>query len=249
MSRMFAVRLFLILLCAVPWQAITGNITSFTDETAWESASTNLTTIDFAGLGGSSTGANPAGDQGYPAGLTVDGVTFSSVVSGQGPYLFVRTASPNFLYGPPDGPVCYGNCDDAPVGSGIEVTLPADVTSISWDFANFYDSGSYGVNYTTGLEVEFDDGTTYTNNYTGSVPVFVGFTSTAPITSLEILGPGFPTVENFSFGQTSDTEIITGAAPTPEPASGLLAIGVSLVVIGQRRRLWLAARGPSSANL
>jgi hypothetical protein len=51
---------------------------NFTDRQTWASASADFTTIDFIGLGG----AGPGQDQGYLAGLSVDGVSFTGVWSG-----------------------------------------------------------------------------------------------------------------------------------------------------------------------
>jgi hypothetical protein len=210
-----------------------GSITTFLDQTAWENASKGIASINFSGLGGSNYG----NDQHYIAGLTVDGVTFTGSDFNQwtdGQYLYVRNleslGGTNILYGLSDGsaPAFWTNSTQYLPGA-ITVTLPAGVTSVGWDFANFYTSGAYGVGstYTTGLTVIFSDGTIFSDsnpnvllgNGGGEYPnsVFIGFTSSTPITSFEILGPGYPTVSNFSFGSSA----------APEPGSlALMALGL-----------------------
>jgi hypothetical protein len=236
-----------------------SDVVTFTDRQAWASASPALTTIDFAGLGGST----PDSDQGYLSGLTEDGVTFNGIDGDGQPYLYVRSArpevgSPDFLYGPANGPACFTTCGPGNAGSGILVSLPPGTTSVGWDFANFYESGDYGYYYPIGLEVDFSDGTVYTNGYTGRVtpwsggPMFIGFTSSAPISSFEIMGGGFPTVEDFSFGTTA-----AAAVTAPEPSSlnllvlGILAIFAPALVSGantdRRSTVWRV--GPYSTLL
>ena len=208
-------------------QLLSADISVYLNQTTWEAGSSTLTTIDFAGLGGSP-------NQSYGSGLTVDGVAFTGSVVGVHEYLEVATASPNFLFGAPDGSFCPASfCPKIPPDSGIGVTLPANATSVGWDFANVYASGTNSQSYTTGLEVQFADGTTYTNtSYTGAVSSgsqFVGFISTKPITSFEILGGGYPTVEDFSFG--------TGLTLTPEPSLLVaVAIGLLILMLASRRR-------------
>ena len=128
------------LLLALASQA-KADLMSFSVRTNWENASSSLPNITFAGLGGA------AGDAQFPDsysdGLTLDGVTFMGSVWGGDHYLFVRSSSPNFLYGPPDGslgcPISeLGNNPPCPPNAGITVTLPSDVTSGGWDFGNFY---------------------------------------------------------------------------------------------------------------
>jgi len=210
-----------------------SGIVTFTDRQAWASTSPGLTTIDFVGLGGST----PGSDQGYLSGLTDDGVTFNGIDGNDQPYLYVRSADisfglPDFLFGPPNRTDCFPTgCFPGTPGSGIVVELPAGVTAVGWDFANFYESGDYGNNFAVGLEVDFTDGTIYSSSYIGGItswsggPLFVGFTSSAPIDSFEIMGPGFPTVENFSFGGLPTTTSVT-----PEPSSLSLEVaGVAVL--------------------
>jgi len=219
-----------------------SDVITFTDRQAWASASPSLTNIDFVGLGGPA----PDSDQGYLSGLNEDGVTFTGIDGNGRPYLFVRSArpavgAPDFLYGPANGPACFTTCGPGNAGSGILVSLPSGTTSVGWDFANFYQSGAYGYDYPIGLEVDFSDGTIYTSSYTGSVfpwlggPMFIGFASSTPINSFEIMGGGFPTVEDFSFGGTA--EAATAIAPEPGSlcleALGLCALG--LIALRHRR--------------
>lgn len=214
-----------------------ADLVVFTNQAAWSSASSGATTITFAGLGGDRNDA----DQAYPYGLTIDGVRFASDPASLH-YLDVRSeSSENFMYGPPYGTVCWGNCYSWPANAGIQVTLPPGTTSVGWYFANFLQSGLPGISYADGLTVTFVGGTTYSNDYTGSVfpgigeSQFVGFVSDSPITSFEIQGPGYPTVEDFSFGE---------AAIMPEPKyeaiSGLL---FAFICVAARRHRWLPCRG------
>jgi hypothetical protein len=120
---------------------------------------------------------------------------------------------------------------------------------VGWDFANFYQSGAFGQYYSPGLEVDFSDGTKFTNSYTGSVftylggPEFVGFTSTVPISSFVIMGGGYPTIENFSFGATT-------AAVAPEPASfTFVLVGLSITlpltsrwILANHNSTWLSQK-------
>lgn len=174
-----------------------ANPIQYSNRATWQAASNSLTTITFAGLGGS-----PDAFYGF-AGLTVSGVTFAGTSS----YLYVRTFSPtNFLYGPSFAP-----------GDHITVTLPSGVTSLGWDFGNFYPPG--------GVTVQFSTGQTFTaSGFSG----FIGFTSSSPITSFQISSPGFPTVSNFSFGTSNQV--------VPEPSSMLLLVTGIFGVAAQLRR-------------
>ena len=171
---------------------LNAGIAVYTDRAIWVGASTNLFTLDFAGLGG-------APDHEYTSGLTVGGVTFTGSLD----YLVVRTASPNFLYGPPDSNL--GLCDArwqpgfCQPGSHITAVLPPGVTSVGWDFSGFYSSN---------VTVVFPDSTSFSE----SEPGFVGFISTSPISSLEIHSLGGPVVTNFSLN-----------TPEPSTLSQLLA--------------------------
>lgn len=151
----------------------------------------------------------------------------------------MRTGNPNFLYGPPDGPVSFGNPSETATGDGINVLLPSGVTSVSFDFTNLYASGDLGQLYTVGLEVLFADGTTYTDDTLTDTqaenlsPVFVGFTSTTPITSFEVMGGGYPAIEDFSFGQTTSD---TPSAPEP---SYMAAVAFFMLVVVRLKRKWI----------
>ncbi len=206
-----------------------GGVIGYTDIPAPTLSSPQTVTIDFSGVGGTTPGT----DSSYASGLTIDGVTFYGVVPGHGAYLFVRSSGPgipeSFLYGPPDGPPCWGGCFSDQPGSGIEVTLPAGVYSVAWDFANFYASGMNGQQYPIGLQVHFSSGSSYTNSYTGSVlpalggPEHIAFASDVPITSFEITSGGYPTVGNFSFGFSPAQVPEPGSAGYALAGSGLLA--------------------------
>jgi hypothetical protein len=65
-------------------------------------------------------------------------------------------------------------------------------------------------------------------------PEFAGFISTQPITSFMIMGGGYPTVENFSFGVTLPPNSISAA---PEPSVCVLTgIGISVLSLTMLRR-------------
>ena len=188
-----------------------ADLVVYSDRAAWEASGGIVQHITFAGLAGGS------GDQSYSGGLLVDGVSFVGGTWGGSSYLYVRN-TPDFLYGPADDSL---GCPLAQLGAnpacdlaaGIVVTLPAAVTSIGWEFGNFY---------LPGVTVRFPDGVTVSDTaFSG----FIGFTSHDPFTNFEIDSAGFPIVGNFSFDPAS----------VPEPRSFLLLLTVFALFAGLHR--------------
>ena len=208
---------------AVAAPLVSGATITYTDETAWSSASMNLTAIGFEGL----APANSFSLYSTSAGLAVDGVQFVGV-DGGGYQLSVNDAnfiSPFFNWG--TGAILAGpQYVSATVTPSIQVNLPSGVTA-------------FGVNLmtaspnATSFSITLSDGTTQmVSTFARPQQAFFGATSDTPITSATFTLVGtIPTdntqglLDNFSFGAANTSGDQTGQVPETDT---LIMIGTGL---------------------
>ncbi len=198
---------------ALPASALT---TVYTDRAAFAAAAGVTSTIDFNNLAGPGSFFNYNGGA-----LRASGVRFTSNATlfavgagwygtnyADGAYLATAFASTDIL----------------------RATLPL-VTAVGFDFGSLFGSG-------TTANILLSDGTTVSAISAGSIrPLadfgFIGFTSSIPLTSIEIAlpdAPDYSAIDNFTFSRT-------GVAPVSEPAAIALAGGgLALIALSRRRR-------------
>ncbi|HUI05707.1 MAG TPA: hypothetical protein VL486_01745 [Verrucomicrobiae bacterium] len=206
--------------CVCVGQAV-ASVTSYATKAAFDAATTGITTIGFEGI----APADGFVGLGNGGSLTLSGVTFTAH---SGVYLFVNSSTYYAVNDPPAYDL--GSGDYLLAGSGapafLSITLPAPVTALAFSLGTFDDSTSQiTISLAPGGDA-LTAGAPYPTN------TFVGFTSSAPISSLQIeITAGNRqdtlTLDNFSFG----------AAAIPEPNSiTLLALGLGIVPWRQRKR-------------
>ncbi|MGH9613254.1 MAG: PEP-CTERM sorting domain-containing protein [Bryobacteraceae bacterium] len=208
---------------AVATPLASGSTITYTDESAWNSASMNLTTVGFEGL----APANSLNFYSTSAGLSIDGVQFVGV-DGGGYQLTVDDSgfvSPYFNWGTGAtlvGPA-YASANVAPY---IQVTLPAGVTSLGVNLMTVSPNA-------TSFSVTLSDGTTQSvSTFARPTQAFFGATSDAPITSatFTLVGtiPSNTTqglLDNFMFGAVNTGGGQQGQVPETDT---LLLIGTGL---------------------
>jgi hypothetical protein len=194
-----------------------AGVVAYTSQAAFNAASTNLTSVNFNGL------APVGGFTYYGDSLTVGALNFS----GTGGFrLFV--IDPGFA--PPSWSYNSGNqvlTDNFGVpffgGSGLTTFFPAGTTAASLLIGDFS---------STTATITLSTGDVFTVPITGQPNLdFYGFTSTTPITSINLTDLiGAPVIDTVQYGQA-----------VPEPTSlALLGIGaVSMVGYGRR---WMRKR-------
>jgi len=217
MRRIFGLLATVVMTCG----AAHANVIEYTDFASFQAATTGLTNIDFT-----STGTPINSYLSWPGGLTISGVTFTG--SNNALHTTGEDFDPVYQYNPaPPLPQC---CQVVlnPVGgfplsnSTLYVTLPAGTTAV----------GVYlGMNVRIApslFDVTLSTGDTF-NDVAGGDPqsgfLFVGFTSSTPITSIDFTalavpypdyteGGNVPSFDNFSFGTAAPT------SPVPGPIVG-----------------------------
>lgn len=197
--------------------------TTFTDRTAFNAAIGGGQTLDFSGLippGVPTT----LGSQAYASGLTVNGVTFAGVNSS----LFVINPANSFNTNKGLGSGFFltaaGGTGAGNPLSQIRITLSGSSTAFGFDLGTFAPRGET-------LDITFG-GNTFSTGTSASlgVPTFLGFTSSAPVTSILISARagalGDVNLDNFTFGSA-----------VPEPGTwALLILGFGAVGRAMRRR-------------
>lgn len=207
----------------------------YTNRTAFNAATTGLTTLDFEGIA-------PAGEFVYtpsPPGYTSAGVTFTD-----------NTPDPEFaglqfiISKTYPGAEFMGSdfLSENGVGSAAHISFQNGVTAIGTDIASIAPTqtglSSFVITVPTDSS-EFDE---YTLELNFHAVQFLGFTFTKPITSLLIAplteqeGPQLegPQLDNFSFGQAlpppspSPAPPPPTAVPTPALLPGLVGLGLSV---------------------
>lgn len=199
-----------------------AGLITYTSQSAFNSATSNDTTVNFEGI----VPANSDPDNNYvqydtPPGVTVGGVNFD-----------INTATSNGnLYIVGDG-YYYANAvltsqQSTTSENNLVITLPQAYTAVGFDLGTFY-----GMTIT----VTFSSGDTTTI----SPPIFdgidfFGFTSTAPIISLELDEPVDDTMslQDFEFGT---------AVPEPSSLTLLTMAGIGLAGFCWRQKRLAAAR-------
>ena len=195
----------------------------FTDQTAWQAASTGLVSVDFEGYAGYNTSGyfNTAAGFSGRGGLQIIGLTPPDSY-----YLFTQDPSTSTNYSWGTGDVLMG--PNIGWGNGyIQANLPAGgVTSV----------GSNVMTHTpfaAAVTVSLSTGDTFVvDTFNNPTPAFVGFTSEVPITYIRFTpATGYSLIDNFSYGSSS-----TPVGETPE-AETLILGGTGLLGLGLARRL------------
>jgi len=206
--------------CVCVGQAV-ASVTTYATRTAFDAVAAGITTIGFEGI------APTDGFTGFGNGasLTLSGVTFAAH---SGVYLYVNSSTYYAVNDPPAYDL--GSGDYLLAGSGapasISITLPAPVTAVAFNFGTFDDATSQiTISLAPGGDVLTSSAPYPTNT-------FVGFTSSVPLSSLQITVTAGNrrdtlTLDNFSFA----------AVAIPEPKTiTLVALGLGSVACCPRKR-------------
>ena len=213
-----------------------ANITFLDTRVAFTGAATNLTTINFEGVGPT----NAAPNFPNPAGLTTSGVNFTT--SGTGPFgtgvvtvygaAIAGMQSPVLNTG--TGAILVWGPPNQPGTAFLNAALPPGTTAVGMDFwaqQPFVSAIELTVNASDATSQMFT-----VNTVTRPTASFAGFTSDVPITSVLLRTPAGQTglvVDNFSVGQSSTP----GPIPqVPEPITALLlSAGLAGLVVVKKR--------------
>jgi hypothetical protein len=198
----------------VPRGQVTADVVHFTDRAAFQAAVPGLTTIDF-----NDQVTPPSTFRFYPGGtVTLSGVTFTSDNN-----LFAVTPSFEPQYSLGDGAVLSWQGANPDV---LTIALPAGITAVGMDF------GSFGPMPFTFVLSTGDAFVLTGSDAPTANPVFAGFISDEPITSLTSTFSGAaPQIDRFVFG-----------VAVPEPSTfvlggaGLFALLLVGRDLGVRRR-------------
>ncbi|MBS0265242.1 MAG: PEP-CTERM sorting domain-containing protein [Planctomycetes bacterium] len=190
-----------------------AGVTIYADQASFNAATSGITTIGFEGIAPADgfTAYGPGGS------LTLSGVTFTA---GAGVDLFVNSSTYYAVNQPPSYDL--GSGDYLLAGNLaptlLDVQLPGSgMSAVAFYFGTFDDS-------TSQVQITLSTGDVLTLSASYPTSTFVGFTSTSPITSLELLITGGDrqdtlTLDNFQFGTV-----------VPEPGSIIvLCIGLTTV--------------------
>ena len=191
-------------------------LTEYTDRAAFDAATHGVTTFTFDGY------APVNSRTAYPDGLTIQGVAFTD------PNRDLFVDDPGSGFGD-----SFGGHQYLSDGANINVALPAGTTAFGTDVTSVVLDGIEEVT----VDGQFFD-VNVNNGEASEPPVFIGFTSNAPLTGLGFANTG----DFFSIGQDLDTISIgqDGPSPAPEPSEwatlGLTALLLSGLAVAARRR-------------
>lgn len=214
-----------------------AQVTEYTDRAAFTAAAPSLTTLDFAAAnpGGTATGYNTA------AGLTLGGVNFVGTEN-SGQYA-LGVAAPAFFstyQGFTGDPTVLQAGDNNATSSPIlTITLPTGTTAVGTGLYTLV-LGDGSANTVESVDFTLYSGAVSLGMFT--VPTFekptvafAGFTSTMPITSIQVVSENnsIANLSNFAFGPSP--------APVPEASTLastglLLCLGLGGLAWGARRR-------------
>lgn len=222
-QRTFSSLLIVMVLTLSARTSVHAQATYFSSLSAFNAATTGRTTLDFTSY--TVPGLGQATSYSTAAGLTIDGINFVGNVTGGGYNLYVVNPTNYFIYSGWNGnpTVLQG-----PTGTGtpssaqgvLDITLPAGTTAVG---TNLYTVENGAEVYGESVHILLSTGDSFTvpTFQKSDVPdlAFAGFTSTVPITSMQISMPnsGYPELSGFVFGQRLETSNV------PEP-SGLTAL-------------------------
>ena len=194
-----------------------ADVVLYTSESAFDAATTGLTTVDFNGIASSdsfvSYGTGP---------LSLSGVSFT----GNGSMFVIDPGFYGYSYS--NGGFLTSDYSSPDI---ITATLPGGgFTAVGTDFGSLFSGGAT-------FTITLSTGDTFTVSTSGSIEFgtlgFVGFTSSTPITSITFSMPDTPNynaLDNFQFGT---------AVAVPEPTSVVvfgMATLAGAVYCGWRRR-------------
>lgn len=206
-------------------------IIEYTDRSAFNAATTGLTTLDFENLGTPSNGFIH-----HVGGLVYGGVTFTD--SKNLLYTIGPSYYPSYIYG--TGVVLSSQGGHPFSDSILTVQLPGGITAVGTDLGNNgFPKSSFIVTLSNGDVFNVTGGTPTGRG--GSGFSFVGFTSTLAIASIsfDAIPTGslhnddsgyIPSYDNFTFGSAS-----AGAVPEPSSFALFCLGGLGLVTRACRR--------------
>lgn len=182
-----------------------ASVTSFDSQSAFDAATSGLTTIDFG------VAAPPPGGSEtlYPAGLTLSGVAFTSPVGGVLAVISQTFCCTTYTRG-------YDTLDGYPLG--INASLPSGVTAVGFLLFAVDDGNLAGTN-TDKVDISLGGQTFTVTTATAPTAIFVGFVSTSPISTVSIVPEATANVG------TDVMKFSYGVSSTPEPATIWLSAG------------------------
>ena len=232
---------FLTLLGLIASGPSQAQVTEYLSRTAFTAASSNLTTLDFAN-------ANPGGgvltEYNTAAGLTLGGVNFVGTLDGA---YTLSAVTPDFY---PTYQAWNGNptvLTDGLVGvttrpayAIMTVTLPSGITSVGTNLYTTYGTDGSS-NSASPVSFSLYSGASQIGAFNVSTfgkptLAFVGFKSSLPITSMQMIADNtnlYSNLSGFTFG--------SNASPVPESSTlvstGLLfCLGLGALAVNVRRR-------------
>jgi len=189
----------------------------FTTQSEFEAQSGPVTQVTFAGI------AMPGGFEAVGPTLTQDGLTFSTTNDS----LFVIDST----FAGPDGPwSLFGQpvLNDFTI-SNLQVQLPSGTTAAGMQIA------LVGLlpDVSEPATITLSTGETFTFNLSETVPGFIGFVSTTPVTSFTVTTAGGGGLE------TPMVEYAGAPSQVPEPTqTGLVLLSAGFGLFAHRRRLF-----------
>ena len=207
-----------LLLCAVFAGYASADVKTYTSRTAWAAAVSGPTTINFGTAAPVAAGTFTSYQT--PPGITLSGVNFASTRSGGIVSITSQTfCCSTYLRGSDQ---LVSNHD----GTGIVVTLPANVTAFGFDLFSVVSGNSAGTNQDS-VDVTVAGQKYAVRTAAAPATVFIGFVSSTPISSFTIVpeqtnGATEANLINFAYAST-----VTPPAAAPTVAGVLNAADFS----------------------